>query len=91
MVFWLDTGCKTTPHLQSINPLYFGILHPSLYKLYYAIKTKLQPVTRMHVHIEVSQSRDILTSRVFVTPCWRSSQSLPAMLSHRAAIVKVFI
>ena len=41
--------------------------------------------------IEVSQSRDILTSHVFVTPYWRSSQSLPDTLSYAADIVKVFI
>ena len=41
--------------------------------------------------IEVSQSCDILTSHVFVTPYWRSSQSLPDTLSYGADIVKVFI
>ena len=41
--------------------------------------------------IEVSQSRDILTSHVLVTPYWRSSQSLPGTLSYGAEIVNVFI
>ena len=41
--------------------------------------------------IEVSQSRDILTSHTFVTPYWRSSHSLPGMLWYGVDIVKVFI
>ena len=41
--------------------------------------------------IEVSQSRDILTSHTFVSPYWRSSHSLPGMLWYGVDIVKVFI
>ena len=41
--------------------------------------------------IEVSQSRDMLTSHTFVTPYWRSSHSLPGMLWYGVEIVKVFI
>ena len=43
------------------------------------------------ISIEVSQSRDILTSHTFVTPYWRSSHSLPGMLWYGVDIVKVFI
>ena len=46
---------------------------------------------KLQLYIEVSQSRDILTSHVFVTPYWRSSQSLPDTLSYGADIIKVFI
>ena len=41
--------------------------------------------------IEVSQSHDILTSHMFVTPYWRSSQLLPGVLSYGTEVVKVFI
>ena len=40
--------------------------------------------------IEVSQSRDILTSHTFVTPYWRSSHSLPGMLWYGVDIVSVY-
>ena len=55
----------------------------------YAFRVEGNSVLSAAHRIEVSQSRDILTSHMFRTPYWRSILSLPGTLSYGAEIVKV--
>ena len=79
-------GCESTAFATLLYPNFKPPNTGKLYNMYCLIIILSEYIVQFPP-IEVSQSRDILTSHTFVTPYWRSSHSLPGMLWYGVDIL----